>query len=243
MKSMQSIKKILPKHMTRKSLVLSGIILCLSITGATSYALYQQKVAKAPVIVNAPNHSLQESPATSKSEGVPPPSDAVPSESPRVDSSNTTSQPSKPTPQAVSPPTSTPPPSSSGRVPIPTQEAIVFSAGRLQASIACYTGTYTYLLNSASVSVNTKTSQSFSWRIELSNGSIHQQGSSYIPYGTTVWQDFPSTAGFPSTFGQIYNPPDGLSARFVITAPNYSAGSWSDPVPIGSGSSCHAASL
>ncbi len=114
-----------------------------------------------------------------------------------------------------------------------------FTAGRISTSIPCFGTTYAYILSSVSINANRLGAGVFSWRIELGDGTVYQQGTSSM-YDTTVLPAFPSTPGFPSDLGWIDQPTDGLTARFVITSPNYSAGSWSNPVPAGSGSSCHA---
>jgi hypothetical protein len=230
MKVIQLPKKLLLLLMTHKKPILIGsAILCLSVAGATTYAYYRHQNTNTAAVSKAaaPAPEKQETPQTTSS---------TPAAIKNPDSAQST-----PAPQSNPTPPTTANSPRNRPDPIQSQESPIFTAGRLVgAGVACYTGTYAYSLGSTTISVNTKTTQNFTWHVELNDGSIYRQGSSGIPYGNTVWQNFPSTPGFPDELGTIYNPSDGLKARLVITSPNYSAGGWSNPVPIGSSTSCHA---
>lgn len=232
MKVIQFANKLLPLLLARKKLVIIGtVILCLSVAGVATYARHHHQNTNIVTVSKAPAS------APEKSEGT----QVTPSAPAAINNPDSAQATSKPQPKPAPAPVTTTNPPRSRPSPIQSQESPIFTAGRLVgAGVSCYTGMYSYGLGSTTISVNTKTHQSFTWQIELNDGSIYRQERSSIPYGSTVWQNFPSTPGFPDQLGAIHHPSDGLKARLVITSPNYSAGGWSDPVPTGSSTSCHA---
>lgn len=88
------------------------------------------------------------------------------------------------------------------------------------------------------MATNKSDAGSFTWRVELADGTVFQGATSTMPAGSMVWYGFPGTSSYPSILGTITDADDGDRARLVITSPNYSAGPWSDPVPVGSKERC-----
>jgi hypothetical protein len=208
----------------------------LALAGATAYARY---------------HHLSTSKATTTSSSTPTPAKKEPT--PTEVAPQATTETESPTPTPI---TKTTPPQQAAATPsapvkqstaerrasLPMPVPPSFSVGHLAGGVACYTGVYAYSISNIAINLtnNTTAFPGFYWQVELSNGTILEQGGAHIPSGSTTLPNFPSTPNMPSSFKLIYNPPDGLSARFVITSPNYSASNWSTPVPTGSGKSCHA---
>ncbi len=103
---------------------------------------------------------------------------------------------------------------------------------------SCANGVLYFNFSSTWVGSRIPTTQSFTWRLEVSDGTISQSGTSTMPAGSSIWHSFPSTADYPSALGSIIGANDGDKVRLVITSPNYAASAWSAPVPGGSEDAC-----
>ena len=217
------------KIFQKKRLVITVIIVLAVIIGASVYTATsstKDHVATPSRVSHA--STTKKFTSTSQSDSPAKPSTT---ESPVVPT-----QPTEATPKKTAPkPTSPSPPSTFTPPPTP----LLFSAGRIDTSYTyCSGGSLGYTLGGGSISVNQPTSQTFSWRLELSDGTTSTTGSNTMPSGSTLWHNFPSTPTYPSMLGSIQNANDGDKARIVITSPNYSAGAWSNPVPSGSEEAC-----
>lgn len=232
-------KKLFSQLVARKrTALITGTILCLSLISATAYTYYRHQNTKSATI----DISHLPASAPEKSES---PQDSSTSVSTQAeitaDASNQASTPAGRAPQPA--PAQTPQPRTKP-TPSPTPSVNLtppfFSAGRIESAYAyCAEGVLMYSLGGASVLTNGPTTQSFSWKIELNDGTTSDSGTDTMPAGSSSWYGFPGTSNYPSSLGTIEGAEDGDMARLVITAPNYSVGSWSSPVPIGSEAACH----
>ena len=102
----------------------------------------------------------------------------------------------------------------------------------------CQGGVLHYSLGTVDIYTTGKVNPTFSWRLEVSDGTISDSGTDTLPAGQTTWFSFPSTSSYPQMLGNIDNAEDGDRARVVILSPNYAAGPWSNPVPAGSQQAC-----
>lgn len=237
MKPARLVKTLLSLFSTRKKLVIvSGATLGLVLAGVTTYAHYRYQEAT-PASTISPQPSTPAKTEATPTQTTPQTSVGADSPTPTPASTNATSQQS-----TATPPAATQQSTAERRASLPMPAPPVFSLGHLTGSVACYTGVYAYGISNIAISLanDTKAFPGFYWQVELSNGTILENGGAHIPSGSTVLPSFPSTPSMPSSFKLIYNPPDGLSARFVITSPTYAASNWTSPVPAGSGTSCHA---
>jgi hypothetical protein len=236
MKAAKSAKLLLIRLMQHKQLlIISGVILFVALAGATAYARYHRtNTGKATV---------------SSSHLVPAKEKLVPTETTAQETTKT--QPPTPAPApnaaapqqaAVTPTIPAKPSTAERRASLPTPAVPTFSTGHLTGGVVCYTGVYAYSIGSIAINLTNSTTAfpGFYWQVELNNGTILEKGGAHIPSGSMTLPDFPSTPNMPSSFKSVYNPPDGLSARFVITSPTYTASNWTSPVPVGSGTSCYA---
>lgn len=221
------------KH--QKLTIFGGIILCLFVIGVTSYAYHRHQISNT-LTPNKPLDSQKRQP-----------------KSPQAATASPTADSPSPTKSAPQPTTTTPPttaqqnksqsspkstPQSIPYVP-PPAPALRFTAGRItNAYTSCTYGVLGYTLGGIDIYSSAATTQSFTWRVELNDGSILEGGTDAMPSGKLYWFNFPSTPSYPSLLGTIQGASDGDRARFVITSPNYSAGGWSDPVPAGSEEAC-----
>lgn len=235
MKTITSAKKLFSRFIERKQLlIISGVILCLALAGATAYARYHYvSVSKVTVESSLTPVSVKKEPVRTET-------------APQAASET---KPSTPTP------TTTAPQQAAASAPTPAQQSVAerraslpmpapptFSVGHLTGGVACYTGVYAYSIGNVTISLTNSTTAfpGFNWQVELSDGTILDKGGAHIPSGSTTLPNYPSAPNMPSSFKSVYNPADGLSARFVITSPTYAASNWASPVPAGSGTSCYA---
>lgn len=218
----------------RKRLIIAGAILVVAGSFGVAYAL---------------TTSSQKNTAATQSEQASP---RKPNDDTNKDEVVVSSEPEQaptPAPETPTPSTATPKPAPKPTTPSNTPPAIVyypplqFTAGAITPAYAyCAYGSLVYILAGSTVSANQPTSQSFSWHIELNDGSVSESGTSTMP-NTSIWFSFPSTYDYPSSLGSVSDAADGDSARLVITSPNYSAGPWSAPVPAGSVAACQAGQM
>lgn len=123
----------------------------------------------------------------------------------------------------------------------PIQETTpYFSVGPMSTSsyTSCAGGILYYTVYSTWISSRIPTTQSFTWKLEVSDGTVSDSGVDTMPAGSSIWHNFPSTPSYPSTLGSVIGANDGDRVRIVITSPNYATSGWSAPVPAGSEEAC-----
>lgn len=122
----------------------------------------------------------------------------------------------------------------------PIQETTpYFSIGPMGNSYtSCAGGVLYYTVYSTWIGSRVPTTQSFTWKLEVSDGTVSDSGVDTMPAGSSIWHNFPSTPSYPSTLGSVIGANDGDRVRIVITSPNYAASGWSAPVPTGSEEAC-----
>lgn len=119
-----------------------------------------------------------------------------------------------------------------------------FSVGPMGgAYTSCVGGVLYYTVYSTWIGSGVPTTQSFTWKLEASDGTVSDSGTDTMPAGSSIWHNFPSTPSYPSTLGAVIGASDGDKVRIIITSPNYAASTWSEPVPTGSEDACRNGSM
>ena len=232
-----SIRRLLAR---KRIVVISGALIVVTLASATAYAYHRQQT-RATLSATPP---ISSAPAVQSSHSTP------------SETATTTEQPSQPTaatsvPQATAPSSASAPkqdrpkptPISGPTTPPSPSPTATFSASAISPAYTYCTARVLYfMLGGVDIYASTPTTQSFSWKLEVSDGTVSDTGTDQIPSDTTHWFNFPSTYAYPSSLGSIENANDGDRVRFVITSPNYYAGPWSNAVPAGSEAACAAQS-
>ncbi len=123
--------------------------------------------------------------------------------------------------------------------PTPQEGPNYFSVGPIDSAYTvCQYGAAIYIVNGTWVGSRYPATQSFTWRLEVSDGTLSDSGVDTMPAGSSIWHNFPSTPDYPQALGSVVGASDGDRVRLVITSPNYAASSWSAPVPAGSEEAC-----
>lgn len=226
--------------LTPKKLVIVCTALLLVLITVSIFAyVYHVKSQQSAAVADTATQSKK----TGTENALTPSSDTA---TPATSTSDTTVSVTTSTQQAPSNPTVTPAQPKAERqrsAPITGPSTVyptaTFSVGRINSAYTyCVNGALHYMIGGVDIFSSVPTTQSFTWRLEVSDGTISDSGTNTMPDNKSYWTSFPSTPSYPSMIGSIENANDGDRARIVITSPNYAAGGWSDPVPTGSEASC-----
>lgn len=232
---MQHLVRIIRKHKYITVAIVSTLILIV-ICGFAAAFLAASRTDGASVGKNASHDKVpaKQKPASGQEDGATESSEKVAENATVERKQSETSTPataggSVPKPMATSP-------SPTASV---SQMTPYFSVGAMGSGYtSCMYGVLYYTVYGSWIGSRVPTTQSFTWRLEVSDGTISDSGTDTMPTGSSIWHNFPSTPSDPSTLGSVVGANDGDKVRIVITSPNYAESGWSAPVPLGSEEAC-----
>lgn len=103
--------------------------------------------------------------------------------------------------------------------------------------LTCEYGVLWYSVGSVAIYTVGSPSRTFTWRLEVSDGTVSDSGTDTMP-SNGRWLNFPGTMDYPQSLGSVVGAEDGDRIRFVISSPMYVATPWTNPVPAGTEQSC-----
>ncbi len=212
--------------------VIIGCIVTGLITGGVALAYYQKQTTpnqtkpaattKSPKAT--PSQTAKSSPASNQSPSPSPASSTVPSPSPTASSSK------KPVAQTYSP------------YPTPDISPKYYLSAIHSAYLTCNYGILWYTVGSIDIYTIGPAAHTFTWRIEISDGTVSYSGTDTLSENGT-WLGFPNTPSYPQPLGYATGAEDGDRIRFVITSPIYTASAWTKAVPGGSQQACQSGQM
>lgn len=108
--------------------------------------------------------------------------------------------------------------------------------------LTCQYGVLWYNLGSVAIYTAGSPPRTFTWRLEVSDGTVSDSGTDTMP-SDGRWLNFPGTWDYPQSLGSVIGAEDGDRVRFVITSPMYVASPWTKSVPAGTEQSCRAGQM